>query len=90
MGYHPSEISNFYYTETEIIENGYSVEEAVNTGQHMKEIYEWWLVSDWLLAKLKEHGEPILENEYGSWWGRTCTGQAIFLDVVIAQIYREM
>jgi len=31
-------------------------------------------------------GEPILESDYGTWWGRTCTGQAIQLDGTIQKI----
>lgn len=55
--------------------------------QESQEVYEWWVVSDWLELKLKLAGEPILSNEYGSWWGRTCTGQAIYADRIIEQIY---
>lgn len=50
-------------------------------------IYEWWLVTDWLAQKLKACGEPILTNAYGLWWGRTCSGQAIYLDSVIEMLY---
>src|SRR5664279_5608838 len=57
--------------------------------QQAQDIYEWWLVSDWLEQKLKDQGEPILNNEYGSWWGRTCTGQAIYMDGVIQTVYDE-
>jgi len=51
-----------------------------------KEIFEWWIISEHLAEKLKDLGEPILENDYGTWWGRTCTGQAIMLDSVIRKI----
>jgi hypothetical protein len=54
-----------------------------------QEIYEWWVVSNWLAEKLEEKGEPILKNEYGIWWGRTCTGQAIYIDDVILEIAKE-
>lgn len=53
------------------------------------EIYEWWCVSSWLAAELKDKGEAILDNEYGTWWGRQCSGQAILLDYVITQIEQE-
>lgn len=55
-----------------------------------QEIFEWWLVSNWLADKLKAKGEPILDNDYDIWWGRTCTGQAILLDGVISEICSEM
>ena len=55
-----------------------------------QEIYEWWIVSSWLLEKLEAHGEPVLKTDFGDWWGRTCTGQAILLDSVIEEIFKEM
>lgn len=55
-----------------------------------KEIYEWWIVTDWLLDKLEAHGEAVLRTDYGEWWGRTCTGQSIVLDSVIEDIYKAM
>ncbi len=58
--------------------------------QQAQDIYEWWLVSEWLERKLKDQGEPILDNAYGSWWGRTSSGQAIYMDGVINKIYDEV
>lgn len=55
-----------------------------------KEIYEWWAVSDWLLEKLRGQGEPVLDCEFGRWWGRTTTGQVLYLDGVIEAIFREV
>lgn len=52
-----------------------------------QEVFEWWLVSEYLARKLKERGEPVLENDYGTWWGRTTTGQAIAMDSVIEKIW---
>jgi hypothetical protein len=51
-----------------------------------QEIFEWWLVSDWLADKLEEFEQPVLTTDYGTWWGRTCTGQAIKMDNVIRKI----
>jgi hypothetical protein len=56
----------------------------------VQEIYEWWVVSDWLREKLRDKGNPILENDYGSWWGRRTTGQAIKMDGVIREIVKEL
>ena len=55
-----------------------------------QEILEWWVVTTWMADKLKEQGEPILENEWGVWWGRTCSGQAILLDNVIDKIRESL
>ncbi len=51
-----------------------------------QEIFEWWLVSDWLADKLSQFEEPVLRTAYGTWWGRTTTGQAIKLDYVMRKI----
>lgn len=84
-------VVNLFYTDSELIEMGYSdVEDARDDGAEIKEIFEWWVVSDWLAKRLEAHGEPLLINDYGTWWGRTCTGQAILLDFVIEQIYDEL
>lgn len=55
-----------------------------------QDIHEWWIVDRWLLDKLEAHGQPVLRNEYGDWWGRTATGQAIALDCVIEEIYQSI
>jgi DNA-directed RNA polymerase subunit RPC12/RpoP len=55
----------------------------------IQEIYEYWIVSPWLGKRLRDKGEPVLER-WGGWiWGRTCTGQMIFLDGVISAICYE-
>ena len=45
---------------------------------------EWWKVSNWLIEKLEEEGEPVIRDF--NIWGRTCSGQAILLDGVITAI----
>jgi hypothetical protein len=68
----------------------YKISELADEQENPQEIYEWWLITDWFKDKLLQHGEPILDNDYGTWWGRTCTGQAILLDGVISSICKEM
>jgi len=77
------DIVNLYESEEQAKENGYDEPEA-------QEIFEWWVISEWFAEKLEEQGEPILRNDYGTWWGRTCTGQAILLDYVIDKIRESM
>ena len=55
----------------------------------MQEVFEHWLVSDWLLNKLEKLEEPILKTDLETWWGRTCTGQAICLDYNIQELAYE-
>jgi hypothetical protein len=50
------------------------------------EIYEWWVVTPYLAKRLQELGQPLLTNDFGTWWGRTCTGQAVYADHVIGRI----
>jgi len=53
-------------------------------------IYEWWRVSDWFADKLEEYDAPVLRNDYGTWWGRTTTGQACYMDAVIHRIVKDL
>lgn len=54
-----------------------------------QEIFEWWLVTDYLSKQLNNHGEPILKNDFGTWWGRTTTGQSVYMDGVIQSIANQ-
>lgn len=51
-----------------------------------QEAYEWWRVSPWLVRKLRELGEIVIENGYGCWWGRGCTGQSMLMDGTLQQV----
>ena len=54
------------------------------------EIMEWWLVTPYMAELLKEKGEVIL-SDYGCyWWGRTTSGQALYMDGVIQEIAEQM
>jgi len=65
-------------------------EECFNENLTPQEIFEWWLVTPWFGKKLFVEGQPVLENNYGIWWGRCTTGQAIFMDYVIEKIYHDI
>jgi hypothetical protein len=55
------------------------------------EAYEHWIVSDWLAQKLAAKGSMVGRDIYGlTVWGRCTTGQAICMDGVIGEIYREL
>jgi hypothetical protein len=64
--------------------------DAVRDNAEPREIYEWWRVSKWLAEKLHEIDQPTLENDYGYWWGRTCTGQAILMDRTLQDVARNI
>jgi hypothetical protein len=50
------------------------------------EVYEWWRVSSWLCAALDSIGEVTIDNGYGYWWGRCCTGQGFIMDGVLQRV----
>lgn len=58
---------------------------------YQNEAYEHWIVSDYLADKLEAKGEMVIRDFLGlTIWGRTCTGQAICMDSVIEDIYKEV
>ena len=62
------------------------------TGQRLpeREIFEWHSVSSWLACRLMDKNETIIEVGTMTIWGRTTTGQSIYMDAVIEDIYNEV
>jgi hypothetical protein len=60
--------------------------QAVNDNATDAEVYEWYRVDSWLAKQLAEVGECILDNNYGEWWGRQTTGQALIMDGVLQKV----
>lgn len=57
---------------------------------HQSEVFEHWIVSDWLADKLAEKGEKVDMDFAGlTIWARTTTGQAVYADAVIERIAAE-
>lgn len=55
------------------------------------EVFEHWIVSDWLADELTKHGEKVDKDFAGLCvWGRTTTGQAISQDAVLQKIHAEL
>ena len=89
-GFYFDDIENFYMTDKEILNSIGSydedmsdqeiIDEVRNNGEDINEIFEWYLVSDWFLDRLREINEPVIDNDYGEYWGRCGTGQSIYLD----------
>jgi hypothetical protein len=73
------------YIMQEFVE--YLVEENQDYPQ---EIFQWYLVDQWLAEKLIELGQPVLETESNYLWGRTCCGQAIILDGTFQRLYNKL
>ena len=64
-------------------------QETVRAHAEPAEIYEWWRVTPWLAGHLKAIGQPVLDNVYGTWWGRTCTGQGYLMDGTLQAVARR-
>lgn len=64
---------------------------VVQIDPYQREVFEHWIVSDWFAEKLAAHGEKVDTDFAGmTVWARCTTGQAISMDGVVQQIYREM
>ncbi|KKL18594.1 hypothetical protein LCGC14_2473960 [marine sediment metagenome] len=78
------------YDEPEDKEDISDWRDVVNDHAEATEVYEWWPVSSWLCEELREIGEPVIDNNYGYWWGRTCTGQPIMMDGTLQDIAKKI
>jgi len=58
----------------------------VSLNEYHSEIFEHWIITNWLSRKLQEHDEETCNLFDFTIWGRSCTGQAIALDHVIQSI----
>ena len=97
-GFYYDDIENLYMSDEEILNYMGSYDEDMSDqeiievrdhGEDFKEVFEWYLVSDWFLDRLREINEPIIDNDYGEYWGRCCTGQSIYLDHNIQELAYE-
>lgn len=65
--------------------------ETLGFEPYQREVYEHWIVSDWLADHLIKRGEKVDKDFCGlTVWARTTTGQAIASDYVIDDILREL
>ncbi len=72
------------------IHNLYAYSENEDDDIEQQEIYEWYLVSEWMAKKLDAQGEPVLYGDYNYYWGRTCTGQSMILDGTFQKIAQSI
>lgn len=64
--------------------------EALRIDPEEIEIYEHWAVDSWFARKLADAGEKTGRIYNLTVWGRSCTGQSICMDSVIAEIAAGM
>jgi hypothetical protein len=71
--------------------NGLCDDKNIDTDDYCRDIYEHWIVSDYLAGKLEDKGERVLRDFFGmTIWCRSTTGQAILLDGVISEICSDL
>ena len=70
----------------ELMRHDESLWEELQNLDENSEIMEWWLVTPYMAELLKEKGEVILSDYDCYWWGRTTSGQALYMDGVIQEI----
>ena len=74
----------------ELMRHDESLWDSLQNFNDSSEVMEWWLVTPYMAELLKEKGEVIL-SDYGCyWWGRTTSGQALYMDGVIQEIAEQM
>ena len=79
-------MDDWWHLREQIVEPEYDEEMP-----HVREVFSYYIVSDWLATELSDRGEPIEMDFYGSTiWGRTTYGQAISMDWVIQDIYKDL
>ena len=73
----------------ELMKHDDSIWDNIQNFDENSEVLEWWLVTPYMAELLKENGEVIFADYDCYWWGRTTTGQALYMDWVIQEISRQ-
>lgn len=84
QGYHL--VDPIHNSKEEAIEEYFASE----INNYRSEVFEHWIVSSWLFNKLQKHGETVVELYGLNIWCRCTTGQAIWCDYVVQEIYKEL
>lgn len=87
-----------FYSDDETIEDVLADDDEAeefcdhyNISPEYDEVFQWFIVSDWLAHKLEEKGQLVEQDIMGfTVWGRQCCGQAVYLDSVICNIYDDV
>lgn len=89
---HDSPIVDYEYETREQLIKWYFEDMSWDINEHRSEVFEHWIVTSWLGNKLQEHDETVVEDVLGiSYiWCRSTTGQAIWCDCVIQEIYNNL
>ena len=84
-------VDPIYNSESEAIAEWFEVYHGGDLEDYRQEIYEHWIVTDWLANRLEEKGETVIHDFMGlTIYCRPCTGQALHCDGVFQQIYNDL
>ena len=84
-------IDPIYNDEEQAIAEWFEIYHGGDLEDYRQEIFEHYIVTNWLADKLKEQGETVVRDVFGlTIYCRPCTGQALHCDYVIQTIYDEM
>ncbi|MBK1871588.1 hypothetical protein [Taklimakanibacter albus] len=76
---------------TTLYDNAQEACEAADIEPYQWEVFEHWIVDQWLAEKLAAKGQRVDTDFEGLCiWGRTCTGQAVSMDSVIKEIFDDL
>ena len=73
----------------EVIEEGVDELCGSHISEYRYEVYEHWIVTDWLGKKLEDQGEKVVDFYNLNIFCRCCSGQAIAMDPYIIEIAKE-
>jgi hypothetical protein len=76
----PGECGKCWDEAVEIDEDTGLCEECHESNAELREVYEWWLIEGGWTSQFRNNGLITLRAFGCTWYGRTCTGQALYLD----------
>lgn len=80
-------VSGQSYSDVEEAAQGAIDDNRIETSDHDQDVLEHWVVDPWFGARLREHGETVVDFENMEIWGRCTSGQVIAMDGVIEQVF---
>lgn len=83
-------VQNLYPELSEWEDYGYDSEEDFEYDLPMKEVFSWFLVTEYAYRQYRDNGFVVLETEYGYYWGRTTFGQSITIDQDVIQLVNKV
>lgn len=83
-------VQNLYPDPSEYEDYGYDSEEEFEDDLPMKEVFSWFLVTEYAYRQYRDNGFVVLETDYGFYWGRTTFGQSITIDQDVIELVKKV